>query len=227
MNTQPALLPTAAGNSTYRQKAGKRRLIQERMARIAKDPRMCANDELLGAFLQPYARGRDPQEMARSLLEQFDFEELSRTDTFRLEQAGLTSKAAVALQAAFHFADRLHLQRLSVPEERPTINSPSDAAALLQYEMGALENEHLRVVLLDTRNHVLDILEVYSGSVNSSQVRVGEIFAPAIRRMAPAILVAHNHPSHDPTPSPDDIAVTRAIVAAGKLLDISVLDRAS
>jgi DNA repair protein RadC len=227
MITQPALLPTAAGNSTYRQKAGKRRLIQERMARIAKDPRMCANDELLGAFLQPYARGRDPQEMARSLLEQFDFEELSRTDTFRLEQAGLTSKAAVALQAAFHFADRLHLQRLSVPEERPTINSPSDAAALLQYEMGALENEHLRVVLLDTRNHVLDILEVYSGSVNSSQVRVGEIFAPAIRRMAPAILVAHNHPSHDPTPSPDDIAVTRAIVAAGKLLDISVLDRAS
>ncbi len=224
MNNQPPLLPPAAGNSTYRQTAGKRRLIQESMARVAKDPRMCANDELLGAFLQPYARGKDPQAMARLLLEKFGFEELSRTDTFRLEQAGLSSKAAIALQAAFHFADRLHLQRLSQPEECPTINSPADAAALLQYEMSILEQEHLRVMLLDTRNRVLDIVEVYHGSVNSSQVRVGEIFVPALRRMAPAILVAHNHPSHDPTPSPDDVAVTRAIVAAGKLLDISCLD---
>ena len=104
------------------------------------------------------------------------------------------------------------------------INSPGDAAALVQYEMSLLEQEHLKVMLLDTRNRVLDIVEVYQGSVNSSQVRVAEVFIPAIQRIAPAIIVAHNHPSQDPTPSPDDVAVTRAIVAAGKLLDIDVMD---
>jgi len=90
--------------------------------------------------------------------------------------------------------------------------------------MGLLEQEYLKVMLLDTRNRVLDVIEVYHGSVNSSQVHVGELFKPAIQRMAPAIIVIHNHPSQDPTPSPDDVGVTRAIVQAGKLLDIEVLD---
>lgn len=89
---------------------------------------------------------------------------------------------------------------------------------------GLLEKEHLRVLLLDRRNRVLDIEEVYEGSVNSSQVRVGEVFRAAVGRLASAIVVIHNHPSGDPTPSPDDVAVTRAIVQAGKLLDVEVLD---
>jgi DNA repair protein RadC len=224
MSIQPPLLPPAAGTSTYRQASGKQRLIQDSLARVLKDPRMCASDELLGAFLQPYARGKDPLAMARHLLEEFSFEELPRVDAFRLEQTGLSTKAAIALQAAFHFAERLQMQRLSQPEERPTINSPADAAALVQFEMGSLEQEHLRVMLLDTRNHVISIEEVYKGSVNSSQVRVAEIFVPAIRRMAPAILIVHNHPSGTCDPSPDDVAVTRAIVAAGKLLDINCMD---
>lgn len=104
------------------------------------------------------------------------------------------------------------------------INSPADAAALVSYEMAALEQEHLRVILLDRRNRVLDKVEVYKGSVNSSQVRVGEVFKEAIRRNASAVIVIHNHPSGDPTPSPDDVAVTRAITQAGKLLDVEVLD---
>jgi DNA repair protein RadC len=90
--------------------------------------------------------------------------------------------------------------------------------------MSAMEQEHLRVILLDTRNRVLETVEVYIGSVNSSQVHVGELFKPAIRRNAAALIVVHNHPSGDPTPSPDDVAVTRAIVQAGKLLDVDVLD---
>jgi DNA repair protein RadC len=90
--------------------------------------------------------------------------------------------------------------------------------------MALLEKEHLRVILLDRRNQVLDIVEIYQGSVNSSQVRIGEVFRPAIQRLASAIVVCHNHPSNDNTPSPDDVAVTRAMVQAGKLLDIDVLD---
>jgi DNA repair protein RadC len=224
MTTQPPLLPLAAGTSTYRQAAGRERLVQDSLARVLKDPRMCGSDELLGAFLQPYARGKDPLAMARHLLEEFGFEELPEVDACRLEQVGLSTRAAIALKAAFHFAERLQHQRLRQREERPTINSPSDAAALVQYEMSNLEQEHLRTILLDSRNRVIDIVEIYKGSVNSSQVRVGEVFMPAIRRMAVAILVIHNHPSADPTPSPDDVAVTRAIVAAGKLLDIETLD---
>ena len=103
-------------------------------------------------------------------------------------------------------------------------SSPADAAALVSYEMSALEQEHLRVMLLDRRNRVLETVEVYKGSVNSSQVRVGEIFKEAIRKNASCIVIIHNHPSGDPTPSPDDVAVTRAIVQAGKLLDVDVLD---
>jgi len=94
----------------------------------------------------------------------------------------------------------------------------------LQHEMSALEQEHLRVILLDTRNRVIDIVEIYHGSLNSAQVRVAELFKPAIQRMSAAIILVHNHPSGDPTPSPDDVAVTRAVVQAGRLLDIDTLD---
>ena len=71
---------------------------------------------------------------------------------------------------------------------------------------------------------MLDISEIYHGSLNSSMVRVGEVFKPALQRNAASVLVAHNHPSSDPTPSPEDVTVTRAIVQAGKLLDVSVVD---
>lgn len=108
--------------------------------------------------------------------------------------------------------------------DKTTINSPADAAALVQYEMSALDHEELRVILADTRNQVRKIITVYKGSVNTSQVRVAEVFKDAIREQATAIIVVHNHPSGDPTPSPDDVAVTRAIVQAGRLMDVEVLD---
>jgi len=86
------------------------------------------------------------------------------------------------------------------------------------------EQEFMVVMPLDTRNRMLDVIEIYHGSLNSSMVRVGELFKPALQRNAASILIAHNHPSTDPTPSPEDVSVTRAIVQAGKLLDVSVLD---
>ncbi|MCK4489060.1 MAG: hypothetical protein KAU23_02310, partial [Anaerolineales bacterium] len=117
-------------------------------------------------------------------------------------------------------------QKLANPtyNEPVVIHSPEDAADLVQYEMSALTQEELRVIILNTRNHVIKIVTLYKGSLNSSQIRVGEIFRPAIRLNAAAIIVAHNHPSSDPSPSPDDICITRAIIKAGKLLDIQTLD---
>lgn len=108
--------------------------------------------------------------------------------------------------------------------ERPSINSPADAAELLKPFIGNLDHEELWVLVLDRRNRVVQLVRLYQGSVNSSQVRVGEVFRQAIIEQASAIIIAHDHPSGDPTPSPDDVAVTRAIVQAGKLLDIDVLD---
>ena len=92
------------------------------------------------------------------------------------------------------------------------------------HEMSLLEQEYLKVIVLNTRNHVLDIVEITHGSVNSSQVRVAEVLRPAVERNSPAIIVVHNHPSSDPTPSPDDIKITQAIREAGKLMDIELLD---
>lgn len=108
--------------------------------------------------------------------------------------------------------------------ERPSINSPADAAELLKPFIGNLEHEELWVLVLDRRNRVIQLVRLYQGSVSSSQVRVGEVFRQAIIEQASAVIIAHNHPSGDPTPSPDDVAVTRAIVQAGKLLDVDVLD---
>jgi len=109
-------------------------------------------------------------------------------------------------------------------DEHTAINSPADAAMLVQSEMGGLDHEELWVLNLDRRNHVIEITHLYKGSVSSSQVRVGEVFQAAIRLRASAILLVHNHPSSDPTPSPDDVALTRAVVQAGKLLDLDILD---
>ncbi len=80
------------------------------------------------------------------------------------------------------------------------------------------------VMMLDTRNRMLDVVEVYHGSLNASMIRIGEVFKPALQRNAASILVSHNHPSGSPNPSPEDVNVTKAIVQAGKLLDVSVVD---
>ena len=113
---------------------------------------------------------------------------------------------------------------IAVPEQRAQIRSPSDAAQLMMVEMSHLDQEHLRVICLDTKNRVQKIQTVYIGSLNSSMVRVGELFKDAIRLNSAALIVIHNHPSGDPTPSPEDVHVTRQIIDAGKLLDVDILD---
>ncbi len=124
-------------------------------------------------------------------------------------------------KACVELARRLALER---PDERVRIHSPEDVAAILSTQMAGLDQEELRVVLLNTKNEVLKIHTVYRGSVNAAQIRVAEVFKEAVRQNAPALVVAHNHPSGDPTPSGDDVAVTRELVKAGQLLDIEVLD---
>jgi DNA repair protein RadC len=194
---------------------------RERLAALG--PQALTNAELLAILLRVGVQGENAVEVGQRLLTKFNGLNGLHRAPFKelMDQHGLGEAKAAQIKAAIELGRRLILE---TPQERPAINSPADAAALLQYEMSALEQEHLRVMLLDRRNRVLEVVEVYKGSVNSSQVRVGELFKDAIRANASAVIVAHNHPSGDPTPSPDDVAVTRAIVQAGKLLDIDVLD---
>lgn len=109
-------------------------------------------------------------------------------------------------------------------EQMTQVTSPKDAAEFLKTYYDGLTQEHMCVILLNTKSKIVAFVPVYIGSVHTSVVRIGEIFRPAILINASAIILAHNHPSGDPTPSPEDAAVTREVVKAGQLLDVDVLD---
>ena len=194
---------------------------RERLAKLG--PQSLSNAELLAILLRVGVVGESAIQVGQRLLQTFGgISGIHRASIDELSsQKGIKLAKAAQIKAAIELGRRLVLES---PDERPAIHSPAEAAELVQYEMCALEQEELRVLLLDTRNRVQHIETVYRGSVNSSQVRVAEIFKTAIRRNATNLIVIHNHPSGDPTPSPDDIAITRAILQAGELLDVKLLD---
>jgi len=162
-------------------------------------------------------------DIAYALMERFeDITQMSHATMAELTQVtGLGTARAAALKAALELGRRVVLAKQG---ERLVVRSPSGTAQLLMAEMSHLEQEHFRVLYLDTRNRLLGIETVYVGSLNATSIRVSEVFRDAVKRNCAAIIVAHNHPSGDPTPSPEDIKVTRQLVAAGNLLDIEVLD---
>jgi DNA repair protein RadC len=147
---------------------------------------------------------------------------LARASDVELEAVpGIGSAKSAQLAAAFELGRRL---LADWPAGRWTVRSPRDVADRLVLQMGRLEREELRVVLLNTKNVVLRVATVYQGNVASSLVRVGELFRDAARLNATSVILVHNHPSGDPTPSPDDLHLTAEALAAGRLLDIDLLD---
>lgn len=186
-------------------------------------PSALSTAELLAIILRVGNKGENVIRMAERLLSEFggvtglaqaNFEELCAA-------YGMGEAKATQIKAALELGRRL---MVASPAERLQVRSPVDVANLLMLEMSLLEQEQLRVVLLDTKNFVIKVHTVYSGSLNSAVVRVGEVFREPIRSNSAAIAVVHNHPSGDPTPSPEDVRVTEMIVEAGALLDIDVLD---
>lgn len=109
-------------------------------------------------------------------------------------------------------------------EDRRTIKGPADVAELLMAEMSPLEQEQMKVVLLDVRKRLLGVEMVYQGSVHTTMVRMGEVFKEAVRCNASAVVLVHNHPSGSTSPSPQDLRLTHAAVEAGDLLSIEVVD---
>lgn len=194
---------------------------RERLAHLGAEALSTA--ELLAILLRVGIPGENAVQLGTRLLKTFGgLSGLHRASFHELQaQRGVGVAKAAQIKAAIELGRRMVA---ASPEERPAIHSPADAAALVLYEMSALSQEHLWVILTDTRKRVMHIEKMYRGSLNASTVRVGEVFRAAIQRNAAAILVVHNHPSGDPTPSPEDITLTRALIQAGRLLDIEVLD---
>lgn len=182
-----------------------------------------ANAELIAIALRTGGRGQNALVLAQSLLARFHgLGGVARASVRELCQVpGIGPAKAAQLQAALELGRRLVA---TGGDLRPRVSSAADAAPYFLAEMGDAPQEELHVMLLDNKNQVLRTCRVYVGNVNSAIVRVSEVFREAIRDGAKSVIVAHNHPSGDPSPSPEDVAVTREIVQGGRLLDIDVLD---
>ncbi len=147
---------------------------------------------------------------------------LRQTDRAVLQSNhGLSARQAQRLADALDLAASLLLERRA---EQPQVRGPHDAARLVLPEMGLLEREQMRLLLLNTRNRLIAAVTLYHGTTSECQVRVAEIMREAVRHNAVSLIVVHNHPSGTADPSPEDVRITRSLVQAGELLDISVLD---
>ena len=190
-------------------------------SRILRDgPAVCNTAELLQALIG----GSKAESIARELIGRYvTLGAISHAPVIELTQIahGLGEKSAIRLKAALELGRRA---LVPIPDERPQITTPSDAAQLLMVEMSSLEQEEVRTLLLDTRNRVICAPMLYRGSLSSCGVRIGEMFKAAIRHNAAALIIAHNHPSGDASPSAEDVKLTTNLVKAGKLLDCEVVD---
>jgi DNA repair protein RadC len=186
-------------------------------------PGALSNAELIAILLRVGSAKEDVVTLSQRLLVRYGgLAGLHRATLATLsDEHGMGLAKTCALKAALELGRRL---LLDPGQERMRIASPDDVAQLLMMEMHDLEQECMRTVLLNTKNMVLGAPTIYQGSVNSASFRVGELFKEAIRQNASSIILVHNHPSGDPSPSPEDVQVTRVVIEAGKMLDVDVLD---
>lgn len=182
-----------------------------------------SNAELLAIIVNTGTKGESVTALAqRMLAEHGGFPGLLRLDYCELSDIhGISDAKAAKVQAALEIGKRLASM---MGTERIQIQTPEDIVQLVGIEMAALSQEQLRVILLDTKHQMLAMKTVYQGSANQAPVRVSELFRDAVRQNAVAVVLVHNHPSGDPTPSGADIAMTADAVVAGKMLDIEVID---
>ncbi len=190
---------------------------------VARGAEGLSSAELIGLLWTSGSRQSSAATMAEEALVRCDgLTGLAAATPRELERVpGVGPARAAQLTAAFELGRRAVIDW---PPGRWTIRGPRDLAARFTAEMGHLQREGLRVVLLDTRNGVLAMPTIYRGNVSTALVRTAELFRDAVRLHAARLVLVHNHPSGDPAPSPDDLHMTAEAVAAGRLLDIAVLD---
>ncbi len=179
--------------------------------------------DLLAIILRTGTQKDNVIELANKLLRKYkglpglmsaDFSELCG-------EYGLGPAKGAQLKAALELGKRLSMAH---PEKRFPIRSADDAANIVRMHMMYLEHEEMHILVLDTKNHLVEYVKRYKGTINSSVLRTAEVFRPAIIRNCPHVIVCHNHPSGDPTPSAEDLHVTEQLVTAAKALDMDLLD---
>lgn len=194
---------------------------RERLA--AKGPGALTDAELIAILLRTGMRGANAVEIGAQLLGKFgSLQALARASVDDLRKVkGIGRDKAVTLLAAFTLARKMaeELQR-----ESPVLDNPEAIVALLKGQNLVKDVETLQVLLLNTRRRLIRVEEVLDGTIDQLLVHPREVFKRAIAANAAAIVLAHNHPSGDPTPSEADIKVTRDLIRAGQLLKIEVLD---
>jgi DNA repair protein RadC len=181
-----------------------------------------SNAELLAIILRTGTAQENALRLSQRLLSHYGgLDGLAQASASSLAQTkGVGSAKTAQIMAALELGRRLMTHPA---EQRPLVANASDAAKLVM-DMGTLAQEHVRVILLDSARRMIAIQTVYIGTLNASVMRVAELYREAITRNCPVMIVAHNHPSGDPNPSPEDVELTRILVAAGNLLDITLLD---
>ncbi len=163
----------------------------------------------------------DGLDLAQEVLTKFSISELPHLTLVELQSLqGIGPVRAKQLKAAITLGQKL----VNHIEKRPQVKTPKEVGDLMMGKMRHLQQEHLVVLLMNMKNKIIKEEWLYKGTLNSSIIRVAEVYRQPIRHNAAAIIIAHNHPSGDPTPSPEDIRVTRDIRQAGTLLDIELLD---
>lgn len=194
---------------------------RERLARLGAES--LGNPELIAILLRTGTKGMSAVQVAQELIKRYrNLDALARAPLEELAGIkGVGTTKAIQLKAAFELAKRLREHQHDGPR---IITTPGEAAELVREEMRLLDRESFRVILLNTKNAWIKTCPVSLGSLNASIVEPREVFKDAITASAAGIILAHNHPSGDPTPSSEDIAITKRLMKAGDLLGITVHD---
>ena len=186
-------------------------------------PQALSTAELLAIVLRTGTRGDNALDLANKLLAKYGgLPGLVRADFRELcAEHGMGEAKSAQVKAALEIGRRLGLMHI---DARYKVRTPADAANLVMLDLAYLDTEQMRILLLDARGQVVEKASLYQGTAISSVLRAAEIFRPAIIRNCPGLILCHNHPSGDPTPSPDDLETTRRLVEAGRILDIELVD---
>ena len=187
-------------------------------------PENLSESDLLALLLRTGTTGLNVVELAETLLMKYgSLSALLRASTAEMQEIhGIGKEKAKILKAALEMGRRLVQENVG---ENPRITTPEEGAAVLRERARGLDREVFWVLLIDIKNRLMaPPVEVSKGILNSSLVHPREIFKPAIQHSAANIILAHNHPSGDPSPSAQDIRITKKLVDAGKTMEINVLD---
>ncbi|MBP2625969.1 MAG: repair protein RadC [Firmicutes bacterium] len=192
---------------------------------LAKGAQALSNSELLAILLRTGTKHDSVLRVAERLLKKYEEMGVAALASLAPQELskikGIGPVKAVTIVAAIELGKRLNSLSSA---DKPVIRAPQDAANLLMARLRYEPREHFIIILLSTKNHVLATPTISIGSLNASIVHPRELFREAINHSAAAVILVHNHPSGDPTPSSEDTLLTRKLIDAGKILEIHVLD---